>query len=140
MALGQTVGHVSQTASCTMFLPEYLALITALAANSITQSTPLASVGAAGYMDSFFDIFLTYSLGQTIPGLSLMHTTLKGCRIKSDHQSHSQGSGDTLKVRFDLSPMAILQGFGPTGTGNIAPVADYFSLVAGGNNITIQGV
>ncbi|MFN7135502.1 MAG: hypothetical protein ACK4N5_25750 [Myxococcales bacterium] len=91
--LGRTRGQYEPEASLTLFKQEYHDLIRRLGA------------GGAGYMETAFDVVVSYSEKQDGRDVVLCDRIV-GCRIKGVDNSHRSGS-DALKVKVDLSVIRI---------------------------------
>ena len=87
---GRTRGQYEPEGSMTLYKQEALELIQAL---------------GGGYMEKSFDLVVHFSdFGQP-----LITDRVLGCRIKSEEDSHQEGS-DALVTKFDLSVIAVIKG------------------------------
>ena len=114
MAIAQTTGQQSPSASCTMYLPEYAALIAAV------------SLVGTGYMTQLFNVLLSYTLDNGI----VINDMLFGCRIKSDSSDHRKG-GAALTVTFDLQPIYVVR-------NDILPNDDFLNVAGAFLNLITQ--
>lgn len=100
---GRTRGTYTAEGNLTIYKEDYERLKFSLAAKSLGQ----------GYMTAAFIIVVTYrSYGAFVPVVD----TLRGCRITSEDNNHSQGN-NALVVKLNLSIMEIL-------ANNLQAVAD----------------
>lgn len=89
--LGRTLGEYDAEASITVYKRD--------AENLLGELGP-------GYMEREF--LLTVSYANLGDGTPLQVDVLKGCRIMSEEDSHSQGT-DALRTTFELSVMAVVK-------------------------------
>jgi hypothetical protein len=66
----------------------------------------LAQLGKGGVADAIFSVSLSYVMADD-EGLKVHTAALKGCRVKKEGQSHSQGT-EPLSVKIDLDVMEIV--------------------------------
>jgi hypothetical protein len=90
--IGRTRGILKPEGSMSLYKEEYDQLTTLLALG-----------GVVGFMESIFDIMVSY---QTLTNFQV--DILQGCRIKKSDNNHQQGT-DPLLVKCDLDIMNILE-------------------------------
>lgn len=89
--LGRTLGEYDAEASITVYKRDAEILLKEL---------------GPGYMEREFQLAVSYAkLGAGTP---MQLDVLKGCRIMSEEDSHSQGT-DALRTTFELSVMAVVK-------------------------------
>ena len=86
---GRTRGQYEAEASITLYKQEAQELIAAL---------------GAGYMEVAFEVVVHYADA----GQPVTTDRIVGCRIKSQENSHQEGS-DALSVKFDLDVIAVIE-------------------------------
>lgn len=85
-AIGRTLGEYKCEGSITLFLPQWIELVTKL---------------GNGFMVKPFDLVVSYAAD----GLPLVTDIVRGCRIKKNDRS-SEGT-DAIEMPMDLHPMSI---------------------------------
>lgn len=111
--LGRTRGQYNAEGNIELFREDSDDFLTLIAPQSLT--TQGQGVQGTGYMETAFDIVVTYFEPIQGAGPAVQTDVLRGCRIKKDDASHSQGS-DPLSVKFDLHIMLLLKnGKAPIG-------------------------
>ncbi len=87
--IGRTRGKYEANGSMTVFKSEYQQIITDL---------------GPGYLEKAFDLQMLYSE----PGSPVIQDVLRGCRIKKDADTGSEG-GEASEVKVELHPMMLFR-------------------------------